>query len=115
MTITAHALRGARVVRAATLAAVAALVVGLVALQAFQASYGRHVTRVVTQSDTQSAQLLEAVAQQAARGRSCTQTPALTDVVLYQGLDTDEIVVVTFDEALTLATAGSGWVRGYCL
>ncbi len=114
MTISSHALRGARLVRAVTLGAVLALLVGLVALRAFEDAYGGGVTRVVTQADVRSLPLARAIDRQEERGRSCGETPVLTDVVLYQPLESDDVVVVTFDQALSLATAGAGWIRRYC-
>lgn len=115
MTISSHALRGARLVRAVALVVTLLLLIGLTALRAFEAGYGRHVARVVTQADTESAQLMDAIERQRALGRSCSRTPALTDVVLYEALDTDEVTVVTFDQALSRASAGAGWVRRYCV
>jgi hypothetical protein len=115
MSISSHALRGARVVRAATVGAVLALLVGLVALRAFEADYGRQVTRVVTRAETESTQLRRAIEQQTALGRSCGRTPVVTDVVLYEALGADDVTVVTFDQALARTTAGAGWIRGYCV
>ena len=115
MTISSHALRGARLVRGLALGATVALLVGLVALRAFEAGYGSQVAGVVTQADTDSAQLMDAIERQRALGRSCSRTPALTDVVLYEALDTDVVTVVTFDQALSRSSAGAGWIRRYCV
>ncbi|KQX75178.1 MULTISPECIES: hypothetical protein [Aeromicrobium] len=114
MTISSRALQGARLVRAVTLGAVLALLVGLVALRAFEEAYGREVTRVVTQADVMGLPLARAIDRQEGLGRSCGEEPVLTDVVLYQPLDSEDVVVVTFDEALSRATAGAGWIRRYC-
>lgn len=114
MTIHAHALRGARLVRAVTLALAFGLLTCVVALRAFESAYGQHPARVVKQADTAGADLQAAIDRQVAQGRTCGATPVLTDVVLFERNGTGVVEAVTFDEALASAEADSGWVRGYC-
>ncbi len=60
------------------------------------------------------ASLSAAVDTQQSQGRTCQDAPTLTDTVLYQFAGSDQITVLTFDQAVRETARRSGWVRGYC-
>ncbi len=115
MSIASFAHRGARAVRTTTAAMALVLLVSLLAIQAFQSEYGQgRQIRVIDVGDIDPA-LSIAVQEQESAGLTCSNQPALTDVILFQETLGGAITVVTFDHALAAAQARTGWVRSYCV
>ncbi|GAA1727259.1 hypothetical protein [Aeromicrobium alkaliterrae] len=101
-------------IRRGTWSVLAVGVVLALALLMFDA--GRHTggDRELTVTPTVRPDLVaRAVADVEAQGMSCTATPTLTSSIVFEWLD-GTVGVVTFDEALSGARAGTGWVRWYC-
>ncbi|WP_229051334.1 hypothetical protein [Aeromicrobium sp. Leaf350] len=104
----------ARWVRRVTWSTLAASVAIAIALMMFDA--GRHSggDRELTVTPSVRPDLVaQAVADVEARGLSCSATPTLSSSIVFEWLD-GRVGVVTFDEALTGARDGEGWVRWYC-
>lgn len=53
-------------------------------------------------------------AQQEAAGRTCGDTPVLTDSVLFEYAGDGGVAVLTFGQALAATADRAGWVRAYC-
>jgi hypothetical protein len=104
----------ARLVRILVVTYVATLLVGFVAVRSFAGLYGepRELTVVDVSSDTN---LRIAIAAQESAGLTCRETPALTDVVLFQPLGDAAVEVLSFDDAVRASRAGEGWIRRYCV
>ncbi|MFT4299538.1 MAG: hypothetical protein QM597_07890 [Aeromicrobium sp.] len=55
----------------------------------------------------------QVVADVEAAGLTCSPTPSLAQSIVFEWLD-GSVGVLTFDQALSGASAGEGWVRSYC-
>lgn len=97
------------------LAATSVGIAALSALGAFEAwpSPGAGST-APAMTDTVRATLAERVAGQEAYGRSCSEQPVLTDVVLFERTVDATIVTLRFADALAQTADQQGWIRAYC-
>lgn len=58
--------------------------------------------------------LARAVTAQERGGRTCTDQPSRTDVVLFQYSSDQHVAILAFAEALEASGERLGWVRRYC-
>ncbi|WP_332666997.1 hypothetical protein [Aeromicrobium sp.] len=104
----------ARMVRIAAIVCAAGLLVGYIAVSSFSSRYGASTPMILDSTSNETA-LSAAILKQESAGLTCTEKPALTDVVLFQREGKDEVDVLTFDEALEASGAREGWIRRYCV
>lgn len=116
MTLTSRVVAVARMVRAVTLGLALSMMLGFVAVQAFSSQYGdQGVTTVLIDSRSDDTMLTAAIARQESAGLRCSESPTLTDVILFQREQGAEVTVMTFDEAITASASRLGWIRRYCV
>lgn len=113
MISTSHVVATARAVRITAMLVAVGLLVGFVAISSFWSHYGSATTTVVETRSNDTA-LATAVLEQEDAGLVCSEKPVLTDVVLFQPDGVDEVMVLTFDQAIKASSAREGWIRSYC-
>jgi hypothetical protein len=111
---TSHVIFAARLVRLAAAVCTAGLLVGYVAVASFASHYGVSAPMTLDNKSSETALSAE-VAKQESAGLTCSEKPALTNVVLFQREGALEVTVLTFDEAIKASNAREGWIRRYCL
>lgn len=113
MTIMSPVVVAARMVRIAAAVCAVGLLLGYVAVSSFASRYGS--TPMTLDSKSSETALSAAVSTQESAGLTCSEKPALTDVVLFQRDGEDKVTVLTFDEAIKASSAREGWIRRYCV
>lgn len=103
----------ARMVRIAAAVCAVGLLVGYLAVSSFSSRYGA-TTPMILDSKSSETALSTAIAAQESAGLSCSETPSLTDVVLFQRDGVDEVTILTFEQAIKASSAREGWIRRYC-
>ena len=104
----------ARMVRIAAAVCAVGLLLGYFAVASFASRYGS-TTPMILDSKSSETALSAAISTQESAGLTCSQKPALTDVVLFQRDGEDKITVLTFDQAIKASSAREGWIRRYCV
>ena len=113
-TLTAAPLVLARVVRVAVASVAVGLLAALGALNPQTAVSSQPAPELPAPSPAVASLLAQAIVHQESLGQTCQTDPELTDYVLFQFSGAEEIVVLTFNEALTQTALHAGWVRAYC-
>lgn len=114
MNSTLLVIAAARMVRIAAAVCAVGLLVGYVAVSSFSSRYGGSTPMNLDSKSSETA-LSTAISAQETAGLTCSEKPALTDVVLFQRDGQDRIAVLTFDQAIKASSAQEGWIRRYCV
>lgn len=104
----------ARMVRVAATVCAVGLLVGYIAISSFSSRYSASTPMILDSKSSETA-LSTAIAAQETAGLTCSEKPALTDVVLFQRDGENRIAVLTFDQAIKASSAQEGWIRRYCV
>ena len=102
----------ARVIRLAVAGLVVAAAVLVVALHAFDQRYGEAAGS--DRAEEHETVLAAAIVGQQTAGRECTARPRLTDVVLFEQVHGEQVVELSFGDAVRAVSAREGVIRRYC-